>query len=44
MIDILLPRTDGGVIFQLVLISTVAAGVLWRIRHINEARILVIGV
>ena len=43
MIDILLPRTDGGVFLQLAAATALTGVVLWRIRHMKEARIFVLG-
>ena len=43
MIDLLLPRTDAGVLFQLVAASAVFVLVVWRWWRNRDVRIFVIG-
>ncbi len=43
MLDILLPRTDAGVVFQAVAATVVFATLTWRFRANKDARIFVIG-
>lgn len=43
MLDILLPRTDAGVAFQVALATVVFAGLAWRYWRNRDARIFVIG-
>jgi hypothetical protein len=44
MIDIFLPSTDGGVLFQLVLWTTLTGVAVHRTRQNKDYRILTIGV
>ncbi len=44
MIDLLLPRTDGGAIGQLVVVTIGFAIVTWLVRNRPEWRMLSIGV
>ncbi len=43
MIDVLLPRTDAGVLVQLVIATVVFAVLVWRFRRNRDARIFVVG-
>lgn len=43
MTDLVLPRTDGGVAVQLVIVTLVFATALWLVRGEREVRVLVIG-
>lgn len=43
MIDYLLPRTDGGVIVQVVLVTVGFAVATWLVRHRPEWRLLSLG-
>ncbi len=41
--DLLLPRTDAGVLAQLIIATVVFAALTWRLWHNKDARIFVIG-
>jgi hypothetical protein len=41
--DLLLPRTDGGVLVQLVLVTVTFASLMWIARRHREMRIFVAG-
>ncbi len=41
--DLLLPTTDEGVLFQVIVVTVVFASVLWMLRRSPDARLLVIG-
>lgn len=43
MTDLLLPRTDGGVMVQLIIVTLVFAAILWLVRGEREVRVLVVG-
>ncbi len=43
MIEVLLPRTDGGVLFQVIVVAILAAGALTATWKRPELRVLVIG-
>ncbi len=43
MIEVLLPRTDAGVLFQLVVTNAVFVLVVWRWWRNTDVRIFVIG-
>ena len=43
-VDLLLPRTDAGVLAQLVLLGAVSVGAIWTLRHRPHARLLAVGV
>jgi hypothetical protein len=41
--ELLLPRTDGGVVVQFVIVTALFAMALWLVRRKPDARLLVIG-
>lgn len=41
--DLLLPRTDAGVLVQFVVVTTLFAALVWRLWRNTDARIFVIG-
>lgn len=41
--DLLLPRTDAGVLAQVIVATAVFAGLTWRFRRNKDVRIFVIG-
>lgn len=43
MIDLILPRTDGGVLAQLVVVTVLFATATWLARRHKDVRVLVIG-
>lgn len=43
MIDLLLPRTDGGAVLQLLIVVPLLVGLLVAVRHQPELRTLVLG-
>ncbi len=43
MIDLILPRTDGGVLAQLAVVTVVFATAAWLTRRRKDVRVLVIG-
>ena len=43
MIEILLPRTDAGVVVQFVLATLILSLVIWRLWKRKDARLFVIG-
>jgi hypothetical protein len=43
MTDLLLPRTDAGVLFQFIAATLVFIAVTWRFRGNKDARVFVVG-
>jgi hypothetical protein len=43
VVELLLPRTDGGVAVQFVIVTAVFATAMWLMRRKPDARLLVIG-
>jgi hypothetical protein len=41
LVELLLPRTDAGVLFQLVFVLVVSGALLWWVRHHRDARFFV---
>lgn len=41
LVEILLPRTDAGVLTQLIIVLTISGLLLWRVRHDRDLRFFV---